>query len=51
MMTNFDTGWGKVLNSLPPLVYAQTLGFVPGEGKNVSSGIQSQRQGNPISGN
>ncbi|GET41538.1 hypothetical protein [Microseira wollei] len=31
-MTNFDTGWGTVLISLPQLVYAQTRSLVPGEG-------------------
>lgn len=38
-MTNFDTGWGTVLSSLPPLVYAQTTGFVPGEGDTLPSVI------------
>ena len=38
-MTNFDTGWGTVLISLPPLVYAQTLGFVAGEGDTLPSFI------------
>ncbi|MFB2976914.1 hypothetical protein [Microseira sp. BLCC-F43] len=38
-MTNFDTGWGTVLISLPPLVYSQTLGFVPGVGDTLPSVI------------
>lgn len=38
-MTNFDIGWGTVLSSLPPLVYAQTRSFVPGVGDTLPSVI------------
>jgi hypothetical protein len=40
-MTNFDTRWGTIPNSLPQLAYTQTLGFVPGGGDTLPSVIAS----------
>lgn len=38
-MTNFGFGWGTVLSSPPQMVYAQTVGFVPGGGDTLPSVI------------
>jgi hypothetical protein len=39
MMTNFGFGWGTILSFPPQMVYAQTLGFVPGGGDTLPSVI------------
>ena len=38
-MTNFGFGWGTVLSFPPQMVYAQTVGFVPGGGDTLPSVI------------